>query len=759
MAKHAQSKRVSDDSLGGYLGSLDEDDDSKEPHMQPIMLQMKSPADIGVLKKSSSGTRIYVREESPSTDRQMQRQHRMSAPPKVEEVQRMLQQAKANVHQPRKERIPIWKNHMPVSRSSSTPLSPNLHSPSENESSDGLNDSVLFDYTYMVSVESKTEEARPKEAKRPLAKSQSLDNAPSNQVGSPRPLQMKQPHRHTPVNAPDERPRSKSLLRANAVEEDGTLQKKGMTSRGADLFPAHAMKQLYRKSLDESVISLGDKSASCVLKQTRSNSSHQPAMSQGAGEHRPSSAPQPQRPGPVVEKSASESAIAEWQRPRHPPSYLEAIQRKACLRSVSPQEIERQRQKNAVAKKLYEDSVKKADEVRNKQEAVGESSPPCYEAACQRAEQLKEQKGTPPKYTKRETLQSSLSREVLRKGSDHLKENQPTSRESTPTRSDSSSREGSMNRRHRRRSKDRRIGHRNSDTKLGSPIKYHRGTESSLNRSKSDSSEHINKISKLKLAKYNKEGFGSKRIFEPNVGRGSTPERKHSLENLEKTAKDLENEKMRRNNLARSTENISYKSLADNMQCVDAELDVHKPSTVRSRSVKNRNWHRDLAEQYSDNSSNVPATVSRYSYSSRYDATRAQESGRRRWTPIVHPTKDLVIAQVPSSRSSAPVRRAQSHVGEYRQRPTDGVLSRTPSSGRPVSEPKLPTEKRDSPSAGVEGKPKDEAARRSLGWSVSELRNLYAREDPAAEKQGSRSLPRTAPYSERTNPDAEEAYV
>lgn len=52
-----------------------------------------------------------------------------------------------------------------------------------------------------------------------------------------------------------------------------------------------------------------------------------------------------------------------------------------------------------------------------------------------------------------------------------------------------------------------------------------------------------------------------------------------------------------------------------------------------------------------------------------------------------------------------------------------------------------------------------ERSKRSLGWSVSELRNNYVKED--TDKPLSRTLPQKGrrPYSERTNPSAEEAYV
>lgn len=834
--RHAQApgKRISEDSLGGYLGSLHEDDDPKE--IKPMIVHhTPHNTDIGVLKKSSSGTRLYVRDDSATVSHNdhSKRQHRKSAPPEVEEVQKMLEQAKANVHQPRREHPPIWQ-HSKVTRTSSTPLSPTpadvapqrpMFHLASSDSTDGMDDSVLSDYTFMVPVTSRTDKEdsvtktvdKTVPSKHPLVKSVSLDSTSDGPVSPPRTLQMQQPHRHMPITAPEgeePRPRSRSLLRSNAVDEhppsptEEVMQKKGMTSRGADLFP-HAMKKLYRKSLDESVIMKPVETS--PPRETRSHSSHQvevravvsSADAEALTLH--SRAVERLRQG-GVERSASDSSLCErmetestWQRPKNPPSYQEAIQRKACRVSVSPQEIESQRHKNALAKKLYEESLKKLQEnaiprraskecLATPRQAAG--SPPCYETACQRAEQIREQKRerTPPKYVKRDS-NSSPAAELVRKNSDQIKANSslPGSRETTPTRSDSS-REGSMNRKHRRRSKDRRIGHRNSDSKLSSPIKLNKQSEQNLNRSKSDSSEHLHRIHKFKgmVVNDNKENIEAKvqpeKLDHLTCGRGSTPERK-----LEKTTK--ENENMRRQKLTKSQENISFNVLTDSLTDSDsAEKPEHRKSVSLTRSIKNRNWHKDLAEQYSDSHFVPSENVPKYSYAAPKESSRTLENEatpRRRWAPIVHPTKDLVITYSPSAsnRSSASIRRVQSHgTGDMQHRRPVNEDKPKPQTVAPPhpSESPAPSPAKDNLVKPMEQVVQaEEEPSTSLGWSVSQLRSLYAgAKGPSDAKDNFQPKPQSvtgqhysryhhakssrqssAPFPERTNPNAEEAYV
>ena len=158
--------------------------------------------------------------------------------------------------------------------------------------------------------------------------------------------------------------------------------------------------------------------------------------------------------------------------------------------------------------------------------------------------------------------------------------------------------------RHGRRNKSR--DQRLSDTRLDNNRmnEANRQNRSSLTRSKSDSSEHINKIGRFKELQ----------ALDSNI-----------IEQYRKSMLNAENEALK-----------------------DGQGFTRRRGSINS--VRNRDWHRDLAEQYSNVFYMPPPETNNnkviYAYAGREEVNakiEMDEKPKRRWQPPVHPTKDLIV--------------------------------------------------------------------------------------------------------------------
>ena len=235
------------------------------------------------------------------------------------------------------------------------------------------------------------------------------------------------------------------------------------------------------------------------------------------------------------------------------------------------------------------------------------------------------------------------------------------SREGTPRRSHEASqndqipRVGSDRSRHQQhrerrrsgsRSRERRTGQRYSDPKMSTAKA---ALITNLSRSKSDSQEYfdrVNRVNTLMTYENNKENMSLEDIrVEKRRSNRSTPERNPSDERLKLHRDDR--------NRRKSVPTNILKAAAD--QLLQSEKD-HRDSAALVRqlsipSVRNKDWHKELASQYSDKfhqpKQAVVAPSSKvikfgYVSQSNNQSQHDGEKSKRRWTPPVHPTKDLV---------------------------------------------------------------------------------------------------------------------
>ncbi len=188
------------------------------------------------------------------------------------------------------------------------------------------------------------------------------------------------------------------------------------------------------------------------------------------------------------------------------------------------------------------------------------------------------------------------------------REQQQSSRQQSPGYSQGNNRE-----RHSRRNKPR--DQRLSDTRLEKSNELNRQHKSGLTRSKSDSSEHINKLGRFKELQ----------ALDSNI-----------IEQYRK-----------------------YKLNAENEALKDSQ-EFGRPRRRSINSVRNRDWHKDLAEQYKDvfymppqetnnNSNNVIYTYARQQ--SITSDSEDSEKQKKRWQPPVHPSKDLIVVNNSNSKS------------------------------------------------------------------------------------------------------------
>ena len=362
----------------------------------------------------------------------------------------------------------------------------------------------------------------------------------------------------------------------------------------------------------------------------------------------------------------------------------------------------------------------------------------------------------------------------------------------------------------RRRSKSRERGQRLSDTRLES----RRKRKAVLSRSKSDSCEHLNKLSNLKSNYSSSTDTDDERPT-------SAPLRSRRV------AKSVSKEK-----LAPSVErpkSVDYSRLLEQVheRSVEAGDDVINSVGNRARrkswTVKNRDWHKELADQYTgklptSSTSGEPQrskTVANDVHSHHHtkpafayrnhstvtsSAVEEERARSRRWEPPVHPTKDLIlydsdgnaIETTSSSDNLSPRGGATSGfpaAGAQRQVQTDF----TPTHVRIAEEEKRRMSQGTSssyrnsdspPSSPSEHDDSDIDFERSggaLSWSVSKLKSLYDNSKEAVSGQSrpvpkprataqtqatkASNVPNWRPKNcviitkEKTNPNAEQQYL
>ena len=582
-------------------------------------------------------------------------------------------------------------------------------------------------------------------------KSKSMDHFPSEQcVDSNK--DSSQQIKHSPRQV------DKSLLKKHL---------KGMTATGGDLFPTQMRKKLQghstmpvqvvkheprEHSADASVQSANDNTVSThVSKKSalRSKQAHSLDIAD-----RDLSAPARLTKQSALEKSASDQRVSYHMRPHQPPTYQEAMRRKQ--QQLSEAEIEEQKKKSAMARKMHEQSMKMFQQEQSKikdayysePERSRDSTPvhskernnkplPTYEQAVKRAEQLKEKRHSlPPPYSK-----------------------------PSPNQSENSIREANLSGQSRRRSKSRERGQRLSDTRLES----RRKRKSNLSRSKSDSSEHLNKLSNIKQTYSSSTDTDDDR---PVVFRHRRIPKSLSKERL---AQDTSSPR----GLSKSAErpkSVDYsrllKDLAD--QGLDIVDDNKKDKSERQRrkswTVKNRDWHKELADKYTG-PAKIPAnhehnrhtqpifayrgTVPQMSSESQDTQVEEGEKPKRRWVKPVHPSKDLILNNGEEPRRGSKdyslnhVHRSSSHAASLNNKknnytPTHVLLEQQNNQQNNTDNAHLvqfnntQCRNSDSPPSSTSEREDSDADFDSSGrltWSVSKLRGLYDASKAAAAKE------------------------
>ena len=541
-------------------------------------------------------------------------------------------------------------------------------------------------------------------------------------------------------------------------------------------------------------------------------------------------------------RKVSDSAV-ERRRPEKPPSYQEAIKRKSLIQSgaltyqATETELLQQRQNNMRARQLYEESMRRYQEENrdsptpsssgshseekaasfssSSQEAEEQiyetmtyspekcvetalqSQPPPQEAhrhhtaeepqrrkdsSCSRNGSMErrhsEQQPPAPQQeqivhidnrdlhstssSRRAAQSNGVTNTVHRKQysqSQDAPQSKTDSRESTPVRRHHSherisreNRNNNQNERPKSRSKSRekRHGHRSSDTRLeNSRSKEDRELSrlrSNLIRSKSDSQEHLNKIAKFK------------------------------------ELKPLDN-------------NIIEKCKRAKIEDFHPALDMAgEGSPRRIQSVKHKDWHRELAEKYNqvfyqpeDVPQNKPVQYA-YIKSTKQEANE-NERPKRRWTPPIHPSKDLIIKNEGEvrTRKNTPPRTIVKSENDFRNGQQYENARKNNSVAEKENRPAVPEPAPSNPPRHMDTEQEKDFTMgdpNSISWSVARLRNLYddgkseggsSSKGPfySPDQEGSRPPP--PPYrhpppanrsasarrsvNEKTNPDAEESYV
>jgi hypothetical protein len=606
-----------------------------------------------------------------------------------------------------------------------------------------------------------------------IGTSSSLGDTPFSERDSPvdsqrKPWDMDSPGSSSFVGSPP----PKVVLRSGLSdpEKHFTFRKAraGMTAKGADMFPKQ-IRSVLRNSVQEDDFRqmLGDNvdgpQKSSPVKDCKADAGHKSSLSLD----KPVSGSRLQRQK-AIERSASDTRIFEhtqqqlspvsgngqglndWKRPDKPPSYQEAIHRKSLLKSgmpiynISEKDIIEQKANGARARQLYEESMKRymegeTSESENSDITVNSTcksvvscskSPPPYQRPLEsKIEQSR--KVSPPSSARQSPEKHSDCENVSinkHKGTNCADNSSDKSLRTSVQRSDSGSKSPSGDREarslkvhdqprsrseghsHKRektpsRSRDRSRGHRLSDTRLENSRNRERQTRATnLCRSKSDSSEHINKIGRFKELK----------PLDGNVGDKYSKARSRSESSP--ALDDLPNRQRRRS----------------------------------VNSVKHRDWHKDLAEQYSKvfyqpSKEEKPAPPAiQYSYVRANQETGESDKGKRRWMPPVHPSKDLVVSGSHNghsvkdqrrknvvTRSSSKPELAQHEVQSDSQRSDTSDKENRPSREKPTEEV---------PSRTTDTEPPEEEVMFTV--SVKTLRNLWdnpgKKENKTSQRDGQR---------------------
>ena len=406
-------------------------------------------------------------------------------------------------------------------------------------------------------------------------------------------------HHHTENQLGVGSPPPKVLLR-HALDPNFRHMRRGMTNKGSDMFPknVHSIKNSMHEDDIKKVSTEIQKKCPVSMHVTQKTNPTEP-------------------PTGVTRSSPS--------RPQRPPSYQEAMNRKSLLKSgapvyyVSEADIVQQSVNSARARELYEKSMQQymEQDVPKKQQYMEQDVPkkqPTRVVLRQTYTQIdadnndtdfKEHSSQGNNYyNENKHKQEFMNTFTCNKSLDSLHRFNSIS-SSGSNNSDVHSRKNSFNHqhthhRHQRENRVRRDrrGHRNSDTKLQDKAQKNRNNVN-LSRSKSDSSEHINKI------KFNElKAMENKGLLEIQ----NRP--KYDIISTEKNLSDLWGNR---------------KGIA---------------------SVRNRDWHKDLAEKYSHvfYEPTVSLAETQYAYvkSTKQQNVDGTET-KRRWKPPVHPTKDLVV--------------------------------------------------------------------------------------------------------------------
>ena len=352
----------------------------------------------------------------------------------------------------------------------------------------------------------------------------------------------------------------------------------------------------------------------------------------------------------LLHSSDLEAPLTKNKRPQHPPSYQEAINRNVKAEPKSVTENDREQQ-----------SLKSAKAKRMYAKSLSQFN---------------------LQQTEPEPKSEDPFKKVVKTDIQHVPHKQ-SERVSSATRSESTaktlknavnadgvSKKNSVkehHRQHRARVREKRA-HRNSDTKLQDKAQKNR-INVNLSRSKSDSSEHIHRIKFKEL-------------------------------------KAMENEGLlltHRSSRSRPDFTTAGKILTD---------DIRKKPVVAS--VRNKSWHKDLAQKYSEvfYQPRLSKSETQYAY---VKSTKHHENDgetKRRWRPPVHPTKDLVINHDTNRRSEKSLNQNSNRIQnkENVRKNTEPVYRKKVEEHVKHIERPLPPE---------------EESQDEVKWSVSKLRNLY----------------------------------
>ena len=484
---------------------------------------------------------------------------------------------------------------------------------------------------------------------------------------------------------------------------------KGMTPRGSDLFPnkvnASSLKVVVPACEESSGLPNTHANKASVHRSANPRSKSAPRVEVDYEGHIPQSAKlvkQLRNEKSAMERSSSDTRLSHQfmltsqeggsvsNRPERPPSYEEAMKRKGLY----DQKLQ-QKQASARARKLYEESQKKYTEEQKQKEYAYFSEPeavvesrearevserkilPSYEVACKRSEHFKEQRrkevhSSPPNYyesRKEKCPRDSREGTPVKKNDFSSRDSTPVQsiedREKTPTPQDVNMTSVGGEKKKRNKSRERREGQRLSDTRLENSRKKKKGA--GVHRSKSDSSEH-------KLTQLRSKVLDNGDSTDSDEDRSVSYRPRRVTKSVDRTASkerlngamDIPLHKSSRTTKERpkslDTAALLRKLQESGMDVIDSNeggTSINARHNIRKNTtVKNKDWHKELAEQYEFKASKPvyqsenmqrPQMHFRYNRSVSVDDEdlgsddTSLERHKKRWVPPVHPSKDLVV--------------------------------------------------------------------------------------------------------------------